>query len=140
MSGNPTVLQAMTPFPIVVEPDTTWIAARALMQGHDIRHLPVVDEHGGVVGMVTLSDIELAKKLLGREDDPVRILCWREPLRIGTEATFNEAIRRMSEHGVDAAVVERHGRLAGVLTLSDIGDVLLGLLPSPFVDQGGPAA
>lgn len=139
MSGSPTVLSAMTPFPLVVEPDASWIAARALMAGHDIHHLPVVDE-GRAVGLVSQRDLEVGRALTGREDHPVRSLLAGEPLRLRVDTPLKDAIRQMAERGVDAAIVERHGRLAGVLTLSDIGEVLLGLLPSPFVDQGGPAA
>jgi predicted transcriptional regulator len=139
VTASPTVLRAMTPFPLVIAPDATWIAARALMRGHDIRHLPVVDGDQ-VVGLISLAELELAKRLTGREDHTVRALCVRDPVRVAGETPLKEAIRLMAERGADAAVVERRGRLAGVLTLTDIGDLLLSLLPGPFVDQGGPRA
>ena len=139
MATSPTVLVAMTPFPRVIAPDASWIAARALMRGHDIHHLPVVDAGGRVLGLVSQRDLDIGRALVGDEERPVRALCV-EPLRLTAELPLKEAVRRMAAAGVDAAIVERHGRLAGVLTLSDVGDALLGMLPSPFVDQGGPVA
>jgi len=136
---SPTVLGAMTPFPVVAAPDTHVIAARAMLKGHEIRHLPVVDD-GVVKGVLTESELELAEKLTGQPDLPIGALCHREPVRLGLDVSLKTAVRRMAQAGADCAVVERNGRLAGILTLSDVSDVLLRILPSPFIDQGGPVA
>jgi len=138
--STPTVIQAMTPFPVTVEASATCLAARAIMAGHEIHHLPVLDRHDKVVAIVSLADLDLAKALVGDEDVPLARLCVREPVRIDFDESLKAAVRKISRAGADAAVVERHGRLAGILTLSDIGDVLLGLLPGPFFDKGGPVA
>ena len=139
MNRSPTVIGAMTPFPVVAGPTTQLIAARAMLKGHEIRHLPVV-EHGEVKGVLSEAELELAEKLTGQPELPIGALCHRPPVRVTTEESLKSAVRRMAMAGAGAAVVERNGRLAGILTLSDISDVLLRLLPAPFVDQGGPVA
>jgi acetoin utilization protein AcuB len=140
MGNHPTVIQAMTPFPVTVKASATCLAARAMMAGHEIHHLPVVDEHDAVIAVVSLADLDLAKALRDDEDVSVTTICVREPVRIDIEDSLKTAVRKISRAGADAAVVERQGKLAGILTLSDIGDVLLGLLPGPFFDRGGPVA
>jgi CBS domain-containing membrane protein len=140
MAISPTVIQAMTPFPVTVQQSATCLAARAIMAGHEIHHLPVLDRDDRVVAVVTLADLDLAKALLGDEDVPVSKVCVREPVRIEHDESLKAAVRKISRAGADAGVVERRGRLAGIITLSDIGDVLLGLLPGPFFDKGGDVA
>jgi len=140
MGNHPNVIQAMTPFPVTVKASATCLAARAMMAGHEIHHLPVVDAHDVVLAIVSLADLDLAKALTGDEDVPIARMCVREPVRVDIEESLKTAVRMISRAGADAAVVERNGKLAGILTLSDIGDVLLGLLPGPFFDKGGPVA
>jgi acetoin utilization protein AcuB len=49
----------MTGAPITVPPDTPVLDARHLMLERRIRHLPVTDERGLLVGIVTDRDIRL---------------------------------------------------------------------------------
>ncbi len=140
MGNHPNVIQAMTPFPVTVKASATCLVARAMMAGHEIHHLPVVDAHDAVLAIVSLAELDLAKALTGDEDVSIARLCVREPVRIDIEESLKTAVRKISRAGADAAVVERNGKLAGILTLSDIGDVLLGLLPGSFFDKGGPVA
>lgn len=138
--ASPTLIQAMTPFPVTVDPDASCIAVRAMMAGHEIHHVPVVDDEDRILGVVSLADLDLAKALLDDEERAVSTLCVRPPVRVSIDASLREAVRQMSRQGADVAIVERQGRLAGILTMSDLGDVLTGLLPGPFLDQGGPVA
>jgi len=140
MGTHPTVIQAMTPFPVSVKASDSCFVARAMMAGHEIHHLPVLDDDDHVIGVVTLADLDLAKVLLDDEEVEVRKVCVRPPVRVDIDDPLRRAVRRISKAGADSAVVERNGKLAGILTLSDIGDVLLGLLPGPFFDRGGPVA
>ena len=140
MGTHPTILQAMTPFPVTVRASDSCLVARAMMAGHEIHHLPVLDDADAVIGILTLADLDLAKALMDDEEMAVAGLCVRAPVRVDVDESLKRAVRAISRAGADAAIVERQGRLAGILMLSDIGDVLLGLLPGPFFDQGGPVA
>ena len=51
------VHELMTEAPISVGPDDNLLQVRQLMDAHDIRHLPVVDDDGRVVGLVSQRDL-----------------------------------------------------------------------------------
>ena len=134
MEAGPSVLTVMTPFPVHAPPDTSVIAAQALMKGHEVRHLPI-QRNGHVIGVVSESDLQMATDLLGGSDFPVWRLCTKPPLVVHTEAPVRAVIAEMADLGVDAAVVLRQGRLAGIVTLTDICEALLRMLPGPFLDE-----
>ncbi len=50
----------MTGTPISIEPDMSALAALDLMIDHAIRHLPVVESDGRVVGIVSFEDLRAA--------------------------------------------------------------------------------
>ena len=54
------VRDAMTPQPVAVKPDYTLADAIRTMLQLNIRHLPVVDEEGNLVGIISVKDIEAA--------------------------------------------------------------------------------
>jgi len=62
------VKNRMTPSPIVATPKTNYNEALRLMQQNQIKHLPVVDGHGKIVGIVTQGD------MLRAEPSPVTTL------------------------------------------------------------------
>jgi len=55
--------EVMTKRPITIRADTSISEAKAIMVTHGIRHLPVVDDEGRVLGMVSVRD--LLEGLLG---------------------------------------------------------------------------
>jgi CBS-domain-containing membrane protein len=78
-----TAARLMTEHPITVTPDATLTRAAHLMQRHAITHLPVVDEHNVVIGIVARGD------LLGmflRADDAIREDVVRDVLIEGIDA------------------------------------------------------
>ena len=130
----PSVLSVMTPFPVHTTAETPVIAAEAIMKGHDVRHLPI-QRDGRVIGVISEADLRTASVLTGRPELPVSELCTRPPLVVETDATVRRVVVRMAEEGVDAAIVLRHGRLAGLVTLADL---CLTLLRSPSPDDAPP--
>lgn len=130
MTNSPSVISVMTPFPVHAGPDTSLIAALAMMRGHDIRHLPV-QRNGTVIGVVTESDLRMAEALTGSNEVEVSRLCTRLPLTVQTDMSIRQVVNEMATRGVDSAVVLRHGRLAGIVTLTDICEELLRHLPGP---------
>lgn len=138
---QPSVLTVMTPFPVHATADTSIIAAQAMMRGHDVHHLPV-ERDGQVIGVVSEADLRTAVALTESNEMPVARLCTRDPLVVETDAPVRGVVIRMAEEGVDAAIVLRQGRLAGIVTLADICEELLRRMPAPFVPPvgGGDAA
>ena len=115
-----------------------------MMREHGISGLPVVDEVGTLVGVVSEGDLILKET---REPDAVGPLfesrrnrvhrlkaagavaadLMSSPVRsIGPLATAGEAARLMTDRGVKRLpVVDEAGRLVGVISRSDLLDVFL---------------
>ncbi len=66
------VLEVMTPDPVSVAPDTTVDAAMALVTRRRFRHLPVVDDSGRLLAVVSSGD--LTRWLVGERIGDVRDL------------------------------------------------------------------
>lgn len=117
---------------ITVTPETTLPEAHQIMTNEEIRRLPVVDERGRLVGIITIGDIRSA------EPSPATSLSiWemnyllsslkiekimtRHPRTIGADATLAEAARTMLEYRVSGLpVVDEGMQVIGIITESDI--------------------
>ncbi len=122
----------MTQDVITVKPNTALPEAHQIMMDEEIRRLPVVDDDGILVGIITLGDVR------GAQPSPATSLSiWElnyllsslnvekimtpQPMTIEPEATIGAAARTMLEHRVSGLpVVEADGKLAGIITESDI--------------------
>ena len=107
---------------VTVRPDAAIGSAidRVLRRGHT--HLVVVDDDGVLVDIVSahLLTTALMTRLIERHQPLADVLA--DPATIRAGARLDEAAGRMMELSVDAlGVVDRQGRLVGVLTWSDIG-------------------
>lgn len=107
---------------VTVRPDATIGAAidRVLRRGHT--HLVVVDDDGALVDIVSahLLTTALMTRLIERQQPLSDVLA--DPAAIRAGARLHEAAGLMMELSVDAlGVVDRQGRLVGVLTWADIG-------------------
>ena len=58
----PTVKKAMKAFPYSIDAEASIPEAREMMQGHDIRHLPVTHNHE-IIGMLSERDIHVTRNL-----------------------------------------------------------------------------
>lgn len=133
------VASVMSAFPLQAGPDTPLIAASAMMVGHDIRHLPIV-AGGRVLGVLSAAELRLATHLGSPPEAPVSGLLTRPALEVELDTPLREVVAQMAEEGVDAAVVLRRGRIAGILTLADVCAALVQHLPAPLFDDPGGVA
>ncbi len=133
------VLDLMTTEIVRVRPETTLRDAARIMVEARISGIPVTDDEGNLVGLVTESDF-LRKEvdrgeimdtgLLGilftsrdslAEAETVGEVMATELFTISPDATLVEAARAMTSHGVKRLpVVDREGKLIGVIARSDI--------------------
>jgi acetoin utilization protein AcuB len=122
----------MTADPITVGADTSLPEAHQIMVSEEIRRLPVVDEQGHLVGIVTLGDVR------GAQPSPATsISIWEmnyllssltvsrimtpDPTTIHPDQTIGEAARVMLENRISGLpVTDLDGRLVGIITESDI--------------------
>lgn len=124
------VAACMTPDPVTVHPETSIYEAITLMMERDIRHLPVVDRGGELVGMISdrdlrkfslqlSEDIELAKDRLSAK---VIQVTHTDIVTVTTEDEVKDAIEEMLEAKVGALPVidVAEGRLAGIISYVDV--------------------
>lgn len=104
----------MTSDPLVTATiGTTLEQAKSILQKHRIEKLPLVDDHGRLVGLITVKDIQ--KKIqypLAATDSKGRLLVGAA---IGVGADLEERLERMVACGLDVAVIDTaHGHSSGV--------------------------
>ena len=133
MKAMPRVARVMTPFPFAIDATADIAAAWAMMEEHDIRHIPVVrgDE---VLGVVSERDLWRAEAE-GRGDIDMAGLAAYQAYVIEWNTSLEEVAREMSERKIGSAVVLHEGRLAGIVTTTDMLDYMIRLLERSGVDN-----
>jgi diacylglycerol O-acyltransferase len=127
----PRVAGLMTTPPITIRPEDRLATAWRTMRARRIRHLPVVDGSGRLVGLVSHRDLLAASSssiIASSEDDRVQLLTWA---RVGDvmethlsvahpDENASEAGERLIRHKIGCLpVVEGDAQLVGVVTEED---------------------
>ncbi len=104
--------------------------AHAEMESGAVRHLPVIDDHGRLVGV--LSDRDLLRAAHERRAPRVAEIMSPDVVKVGPDTPAHEAAALMLELTIGSvAVVDDHGALIGIVTATDFLDLarraLLGL-------------
>ncbi len=119
---EPPVADHMTEEPlVVVEPGTSLDEAMEVRRSIDIRHLPVVED-GALVGM--LSDRDL-RRAIGRGQPGslcVETIMSAPPTTVGPRDSLTRAARLLYDQKISTLPVLDHGRLVGLLSLTDALD------------------
>ncbi len=142
MKHLPTVATTMTPFPHAIDVNDTLGRAHDMMQEHGFHHLPVT-EGGQVVGVLSGNELRHVggpfTGISAVTDLLVKDICNTRVFSIDIHDRLDLVLVIMAEKHIDAAVVTRMGRLAGILTASDamkkFAEVLEGLRPPSGGDE-----
>lgn len=104
--------------PITLGPDRTLREAHALMAQFSISGVPIVEEEGKLVGIVTNRDLQFETDL----DQPIRQVMTAEGLvTVPVGTTLESAERLLHEHRIEKLpVVDDEGNLKGLITVKDI--------------------
>ena len=125
------VRDRMSKHPLTISQEETILRAHSYMEEQKVRHLPVVDKTGRMVGVVTEDD------LLKAEPSGVTLLSvWElhalmDKIRVKDVMVLNvitttedtpieSAAQLLLEHKIGCLPVMREGRLVGIITESDI--------------------
>ncbi|HZI23122.1 MAG TPA: IMP dehydrogenase [Gemmatimonadales bacterium] len=104
--------------PITLGPDRPLREAIHLMERFRISGVPIVDDAGRLVGIITNRDLQFERQL----DRPIRDAMTKDRLvtaPVGT--TLEEAERTLAKHRIEKLpVVDQRGVLKGLITIKDI--------------------
>lgn len=128
-----TVGQFMTEDLFTARPDDIVDFAATLMDWRHVRHIPVENDSGKLVGLVSHRALLrlVAQGRVGREHKvTVGEIMNREPTTVQPETPTVDAIRLMREHKLACLPVTRDGKLVGIVTEHDLIVVASRLLES----------
>ena len=124
VSEHRTVADVMTATVHVASPSTPLRALANLIQDNRVSAVPIVDQSGVPVGVVSASDLLFKERR--PEVESAADVMTSPAITVGLETPIAEAARVMHEHDVRRlVVVEARGRIAGILTRSDLLQVFL---------------
>jgi len=122
-----TLFDLMHAPPTTVRPDDTLVMASVEIGVAKIGCLPVVDDAGGLVGVVTETDLmrEFAQateagRLDEQGDDPVARFMTADPRTVEPSTTFGAALIRARAHGFRHLPVLEGERLVGIVSDRDL--------------------
>lgn len=98
-----------------------------MMEQYKIRHLPIVDEHGKCIGVVTDRDIRTAIPSIFYADEhqevfqkPVGQIMTKDVITAHPLDYVEDIALLFYEHGIGCLPVVQNGRLVGILTQTDV--------------------
>ena len=139
MIRMPKIKSVMTAFPYSVTADTTASDAIALMESHNIRHLPVM-RNDIVVGIVSDRDIKLLLHTSTRAGDQnlqVGDAPLTDPYIVDLQERLDMVLTYMADNHIYTAIVTRNDRLAGLFTSTDAYHAFAEFLRDQFRRSGG---
>jgi acetoin utilization protein AcuB len=116
---------------ITIEPGATIDDAYRRMRARSIRHLPVVDDGDGLVGIVTDRDLRFATSDLHPSPlearDPVRSAMTENPITAGLLDPVEEAARILRTKSIGCLPVLDGDALVGIITVTNLLDAVIRL-------------
>ena len=144
----PSLADIMDSEPVTVSPETSVEEVVRVLKSHELSGVPVVNEGGRCVGIITEADLVLSDEqgdlhiphyieLMGgvvfleplrRFEERLRKavastandMMTEDPVTIEASASVRDAARVMAEQGHNRLPVVEHGRLVGVVTRVDV--------------------
>lgn len=133
----------MTRAVVSIRPEASILEAAQLMVQHQVSGLPVVDEAGGLIGIVTEHDLlrgerigaewprpewleflirpeRLAREYAQSHSRKVADVMTANPVTITQDASIENAVRLMHEARIKRLPVTHRGKLVGIIARADI--------------------
>ncbi len=122
----------MTTDPLTVHPSMLLPEARALLNDYHFRHLPVVDEHGVLVGMLTDRDLRSAYPSSVLSDSESRLVYERvektevseimspDCVSLTPDSTLDDALFMFDRDQMGAMPVLEDGQVVGIFSIRDL--------------------
>jgi len=127
------IARYMTTPALTIPPEMTIPVAKELLQSRHFRHLPVVDDAGKLVGVITDRDLRSAypssvlsgdtiKTCLAELDKtPVSTIMTRAFFTVTPASTLDDALILLDRERVGALpVVDENGKVVGIFSIRDL--------------------
>lgn len=137
------VRERMSSRPVTIGPDVPITEALRIMREKDVRRLPVLDEQGKLLGIVSEKDLLYASPspatslsiyemhyLLARLK--VQEMMTTAVITVTPDTPIEEAARIMVDHKIGGLPVIEGDALAGIITQTDVFEVLLELFGARY--------
>ena len=131
MDRIPPIKSVMTPFPHSIAKSAPITRAKEMMTLHGIRHLPVVDGEN-LVGVVSAQEVSRDHPDTRRGERSVGELSLDEAYVVSLSEPLDRVLREMAARHLEAALVVKGGKLAGIFTVTDACSTFANLLGSIF--------
>jgi acetoin utilization protein AcuB len=133
------VKDRMTVKPVTVTPGTSFPDAFQIMREKRIRHLPVVDEKGKLIGVVARTDLLHASPSMATTLSVFEMnfllanlhvgkIMSAPPITVSEDAPLEEAARVMVQNKIGCLPVMHGGDLVGMITETDIFETFVEIL------------
>lgn len=124
------VHEIMTPDPLVIDEDASLYEARGIMGENHVRHLPVTNADGALVGLFTqrdllactvsaLADVDMETQNELEQGIPVREVMTTSLEMIYEDTDITEVADHFLRHNYSCLPVLEDGRLIGIVTEAD---------------------
>ncbi len=121
---------------ITLSPDATLAKARELMHENRIHHLPVIDDAGDLIGLVSLTNVLAATDSFLREDKTrihareigITDVMVTDVATVEREASLRSAALFLEKHRIGCLPVMDDGTICGIITDTDFVAVAINLL------------
>lgn len=113
---------------VKAKPKMTILEAAKIMAAKSVGALPVVDENGKLVGI--LSERDIVRRVVALEKDPASTLVEEamtpKPITVKPDYTLADALRIMAQIGIrHLPVVDDSGNLVGIISVKDVENALI---------------
>ena len=137
MNHRVSITEIMSKNPITVNSDQSLYEVENLLNKHNIRHIPVVDENH-LIGVISRSDLlRISVTDLNEEEDGVESVLFNNysisqvmtkmPVFIDINYTVKEAAELLSQQSFHSLPVVDEGKLIGIVTSTDLIKYLIKL-------------
>ena len=125
---------------VALDAESTLTEARALLDERPFTRVPVYEESiDSIVGLVHARDVVLAAHEPSTADGGIRSIV-KPILVVPQSMTMDRLLARMrAEHSIMAVLLDEYGGTAGIVTMGDILDELIGGLADEFKGVGPQA-
>jgi acetoin utilization protein AcuB len=127
------IVDHMVRQPVRIKPETTVATAQKLLRSHNFRHLPVVDDQGHLLGMITdrdlrsaypssvLNETEQDMEMKRLANTPVKKIMGRRRFFLTPQCTLDDALLLLSREKIGALpVVDETMYVLGIFSIRDL--------------------